>query len=44
MSHNFFTDYCDELYAVLSPDWIDANGAAVSGLDLKALQADLAAL
>ena len=44
MSHNFFTDYCDELYAVLSNDWIGSNGLAASGIDLKALQADIAQL
>jgi hypothetical protein len=29
MSHNFFSDYCDELYAVLSLDWIEQNGLSV---------------
>jgi hypothetical protein len=39
MSHNFFDDYCDELYAVLSPDW-----DAPLGLNMKELEADLASL
>jgi hypothetical protein len=42
MSHNFFTDYVDECYAVVSQDWIEANGEAPSGLNLTQLQADLA--
>ncbi len=44
MSHNFFKDYCDEAYAVLSTDWIEHTGQAPSGFNLAALQADLAAL
>lgn len=43
-SHNFNVDYCDELYAVLSAEWIEANGQAVSGLNLTQLRQDLAAL
>ena len=41
MSHNFLFDYCDECYAVLSPDWFTT---APNGFDSKQLQADLAAL
>jgi hypothetical protein len=44
MSHNFFGDYCDEAYAVLSSDWIESSGAAASGFDLAQLKEDLAAL
>lgn len=44
MSHNFFRDYCDEAYAVLSQDWIDARGLAPSQFDLAQLQADLLAV
>jgi hypothetical protein len=43
-AHNFVADYCEEAYAVLSTAWIEKNGQAPSGLDLAALQADLAAL
>lgn len=31
----------DEAYAVITQDWIDAQGTSPSGLDLSALQADL---
>jgi hypothetical protein len=41
MSHNFLLDYCDECYAVLSPDWFTA---APAGFDAAQLQADLAQL
>ena len=44
MSHNFFMDYCDEAYVVMSPDWFTSATAAVSGFDLATLQADLAQL
>jgi hypothetical protein len=44
MSHNFFGDYCDEAYAVLSPDWLTAKGNSINGLNLAALQRDIAAL
>jgi hypothetical protein len=44
MSHNFFLDYCDEAYAVLSDDWIETNGLSPGSFDLAALQADLAQL
>ena len=39
---NFYARYCDEAYAVLSQDWIEANGKSPSGFDLAQLQADLA--
>lgn len=42
MSHNFFTDYCDEAYAAVSQDWIAARGGkSPSGLNLRQLLADL---
>jgi hypothetical protein len=41
MSHNFFTGYVDELYAVLSLDWLESSGMSPSGLDLAQLQADI---
>jgi len=44
MSHNFFGDYCDEAYAVLSTDWVTSNQAAKSGFNLAQLRADIAAL
>jgi hypothetical protein len=43
MSHNFFADYVDEAYALLSTDWINTNsGESPGGFDLEQLQADLA--
>ncbi|HZP45425.1 MAG TPA: hypothetical protein VFB15_07235 [Candidatus Binataceae bacterium] len=36
--------FCDELYVTVPTDWIEDNGRAPSGLDLKALLADLAAV
>jgi hypothetical protein len=44
MSHNFFADYCDEVYAVLSADWIGKQGKAINGFNLAQFQADLANL
>jgi len=44
MSHNFLTDYADEAFAVLSPEWLAANGQSPSGLDLDQLNQDLAQL
>ena len=42
---SFFAQYFDEVYAVITQDWIDqASGLAPSGLDLDALTQDLAAL
>jgi hypothetical protein len=38
----FIADYCEEAYAVLSPDWVSRlTQKAPSGFDLAALQADL---
>jgi len=39
----FWQKYCDEAHALLSPDWLTANGAP-SGFNLQQLQADLAAI
>lgn len=36
--------YMDEAYAVISPDWMTAAGVDPQGLNLAALEADLAAL
>ena len=44
MTWNFWNIYCDEAYAVLSPDWIGQAKLAPSGFDLAALEADLAAV
>jgi hypothetical protein len=44
MSHNFFTDYCDEAYAVLSEDWLTAQGDTLTGFNLAQLRKDIAAL
>jgi hypothetical protein len=41
MSHNFFTDYCDELYAILSIDWIAKTGLSPSQFNLAQLEKDL---
>lgn len=44
MSWGFWKKYVDEAYAIISPDWIKANGQADSGYDLAALQRDLSNL
>ena len=44
MSWEFFAAYCDESYAIVTPDWINAKGTTEFGLDLATLQADLDAL
>ena len=44
MSHNFMLDYCDELYAIVTQDWIEQDARSPSGFDLTALRADFAAL
>ena len=45
MSHNFWMNYCDEVYVVLSPDWLSATtGLSPSELTLEQLTNDLASL
>jgi hypothetical protein len=44
MTWDWFAKYADESYAVVSKDWLDANGDAPNHLDIAALVADLAAL
>jgi hypothetical protein len=45
MSWQFYATYADEAFAVLSPDWINTQlKTAPQGLNLKALEADLAAV
>lgn len=41
MTWDFFARYCDESYAALSPDWLNASGKTPEELDLAALEADL---
>jgi hypothetical protein len=41
MTWSFWGQYCDESYAVLSKDFIEANGAAPNAIDWSALQQDL---
>jgi hypothetical protein len=40
----FHSAYCDELYAMVSPDWFGAAGADPQGIDLAALTKDLTSL
>lgn len=40
----FHKKYCDEVYAPLSRDFLEASGKTPDGLDLSALQEDLAAI
>ena len=44
MSWNFWWAYCDESYALLSPDWIETTGMTPSDFDCAALIADMAEL
>lgn len=44
ISHNFFVDYFDEAWVVLSLDWIDKNGLSPSAFDYAQLKADLSQL
>lgn len=41
MSWAFWLAYGDEAWAVLSPDWLDAQGESPAGLDMAALWDDL---
>lgn len=41
MTWEFLARYCDESYAPLSPDWLNAHRKTPEGLNLAALQADL---
>jgi len=40
MTWSFWNAYCDESYAIISPDFVGKQ-TAPSGFDLAALQADL---
>jgi hypothetical protein len=44
MTVAFFEKYVDEVYAVLSPDFLGGEGHSPAGFDLVALEADLSAL
>jgi hypothetical protein len=44
LSWAWFAAYCDEAYAIITQDWLEANGQAPSGFDTAQLQADLAQL
>ncbi len=44
MSWDFCVAYCDEAYALLSPDWIAPGGESPSGFDRAQLQSDLSSL
>lgn len=44
MTWAFFLAYCDEAYALITPDWIAVDGASPSGFNLATLQSDLALL
>jgi hypothetical protein len=44
MSNNFFMDYCDEAYAIVTTDWLESTQASPSQLDLQQLETDLNAL
>lgn len=44
MTSAFWDRYVEEVYAVLSPDWVAANRADPQGFDLVQLQADLVAI
>ncbi len=43
-SRRFYESYCDEAYALLSPEQVRSTGKDMHGFDLATLQADLAAL
>ena len=44
MTWQFFAQYCDEAYAPLSRDWLNAQGIDPAGFDLAQLTADLATI
>jgi len=42
LTYHFWEKYFDESYVIITPDWLNAQGATPTGLDLAQLQADLA--
>jgi len=43
-TRKFMWTYLEEAWAVLSPDWLEANGDTITGLDVAQLTADMQAL
>ena len=41
MSWAWFEKYCDEAYALISCDFLEANGVSPSGFDFATLEKDL---
>jgi hypothetical protein len=44
MTWKFWDAYCDEAYAVISPEWCSKNSCNPNGVNIKQLMADLSAL
>jgi hypothetical protein len=44
MSWEFYDAYADEVYAVLSPDWLNGHKKSPPGFDMATLEKDLAAI
>ena len=44
MSYQYFLKYCDEAYAAISNDWINAQGLSPSGFNMAQLTQDLSAI
>jgi len=44
MTWSFWAAYCDEAYAIVSPDYLDGKQKAPQGFSLPELQSDLADL
>jgi hypothetical protein len=44
MTPSFFAKYVDEAWAIITPDWLDANGHTPQGIDLYTLGQDFAVL
>jgi hypothetical protein len=44
MTWEFFSEFFDEVYAVISPDWLNTSGVDPTGLNLNQLQIDLKAI
>ncbi len=44
MTWNFYKAYCEEAYAILSKDWIEARGVSPTDFNIDQLRADLTAI
>jgi hypothetical protein len=44
MTWDFIAEYSDEMYAIVTEDWIEKDGKSPSGFDVKTLLADLRAI